>query len=87
MRSGFYGGSAHMGGFMMLPLALIVIACLVFLILIYLKVSKLVPSQRTVKSQNVVNQNASRAIDILKEKYASGEISEEEYNHKIELIK
>ncbi|NBI05519.1 SHOCT domain-containing protein [Senegalia massiliensis] len=36
---------------------------------------------------NSKNNNSNRAIDILKERYASGEISEEEYNNKLKNLK
>jgi putative membrane protein len=39
------------------------------------------------RSKTVVHSDSSRAIEILKERYASGEISEEEYQRKLKILK
>ena len=38
-------------------------------------------------SSNHNNSNSNRAIEILKERYASGEIAEEEYKNKLNKLK
>lgn len=51
---------------------LIIVAVVIFIAKMFMK-----------NSHNDKNSNSTRAIEILKERYASGEISEEEYKSKL----
>ncbi|NMA49932.1 MAG: hypothetical protein GX947_09260 [Tissierellia bacterium] len=54
---------------------LIIVAVVIFIARMFIKNSK-----------SNTNPNSSRAIEILKERYASGEISEEEYKNKLNKL-
>lgn len=55
---------------------LILVAVVIFIVRIFIKRS----------NDNKNNKNSNKAIEILKVKYASGEITEEEYKHRLKNI-
>lgn len=57
---------------------LIIAAVVIFIVRMFLKNSR---------NNNYSSSNSNRAIEILKEKYASGEISDEEYKNKLKRLK
>lgn len=72
-----YGGLGGGGFFMMIPMILI------FAVLLYL-VFKAIDNRNTHFTSN--NTSSSKALNILNERYAKGEISEEEYISKKQKI-
>ncbi len=56
---------------------LIIVAVVIFIARMFMKNSK---------NNSNLNSNSNRAIEILKERYASGEISEEEYKSKLNKL-
>ena len=76
-----YGYEFMRGGMMlMMFLGLIIIAAVIFFVV------RGNNNQTHGHNSSYNNINNSRAMDILNEKFASGEISEEEYNSKKKLI-
>ncbi len=66
------------GGFTTLKL-LIFLGVVIFIV-------KIIKNSNRDKNLNIYG-NTNRAIEILKERYAAGEISEEQYKRKLEIIR
>ena len=60
-----------------------VIKLLIILVVVIIIARMLMKNSKNESNQN---PNSSRAIEILKERYASGEISEEEYKNKLNKL-
>lgn len=70
-----YGNNMMGGGFIMIIIAIIIIAIVVFLI------------YKPMQNNNVKNvQSGDKAIGILNERFARGEMNEDEYNSKKKLL-
>ncbi len=70
-------GSRTSGWFILYDIIklLIIIAVVIFVVRMFMK-----------KSDNQNNSTSNKAIELLKERYASGEISEEEYKDKLKNL-
>lgn len=91
MRAGFGGGYMTRMGIGMFPICLLGIVIVVLLVIILVKLSKLTGTKLTGTKAALGKiadvQASSQALDIIKERFAKGEITEEEYNHMKELLK
>jgi len=90
MRYEGFGGFGHMGlfgGVIMLFIALAVIGLLIYLVVLLSRSAK---SHSAISSNSVGQipnpQNLNNALSILSERYARGEVDDEEYARKKEAL-